>query len=343
MSDDYHYNYKELISKIKRLTSKEKKHILSIFKKYNVEFTKNSNGYFFNLDKIDSSIIDKISKCADLIEQKRELIYNLDKKRDAHLEYYKSLIENKLKETINIKRSEYINQLILIPSDTYIKKKKKRYLRVVINEDPDVLMKEYLKSKKYKKDSVYYRISQQLTLMGRKFRTTHKNIDRDDGGGGDYNDGTIGGDDEGGADLGDEYEDLGEDLPEDLDDNIDNEFSKDNDDDDNVDESGDTSDEINPYNKTEDDVDDDEYYKDSDDDSDIDTTNDKTDKTEKSEKTTKTGKTVKSKNKKKKKNQKESVEASSFELDYYKQLLKQSGFKFDDDKLVIMKKEEYIN
>jgi len=52
------------------------------------------------------------------------LIQNLDKKRDAHLEYYKSLIENKLRDTINLKRQEYINQLILTPSENYIKKKK---------------------------------------------------------------------------------------------------------------------------------------------------------------------------------------------------------------------------
>ena len=52
MFDDKQKYLRDLISNIKRLTIKEKHHILSIFKKYNIEYTKNANGYFFNLDKI---------------------------------------------------------------------------------------------------------------------------------------------------------------------------------------------------------------------------------------------------------------------------------------------------
>lgn len=341
MIDDKQKYLRELISNIKRLTPKEKHHILSIFKKYNVEFTKNSNGYFFNLDKIDDEILDKVSKCVDLIEQKRELITSLDKKRDSYLEYYKNLIENKLKETINKRREHYINQLVLIPDEIPIRKKIKKSVRIVSNIDPDILMKEHSKSKKYNKNSVYFRINQRIIALSRK-SNRHKSSGKtkDDGDDSNYGGGGSGdGDDDvGGGDMdisGDNEHESGdmEGLGDELADSIGEEYL----DDENGEEEDDSN--LSGYgeNDTED-VDDDEYYKDTNSDSDDDThTEHKTEKTERTDNKTKTTKT-KNKNKKKKKD----VEASSNEIDYYKTLLKQSGFKFDDDKGVEIKVESYI-
>lgn len=339
MIEDKQKYLRELISKIKRLTSKEKHHILSIFKKYDVEFTKNSNGYFFNLDKVDDSILDKVSKCVDLIEQKRELITSLDKKRDSYLEYYKNLIENKLKETINKRRDQYINQLVLIPDEMPIRKKVKKSVRIVSNVDPDVLMKEHSKSKKYNKNSVYFRINQRIVALSRK-SNRHKASDKakdegddtsfnfgGDGDGDDYAGGEdvdISGDNE--HESGD-LEGLGDELADSIgEEYIDGEVGDDDDDDD-----------ASGYgeNYTED-VDDDEYYKDTNSDSEDDTNTEH--KTEKTERTDNKTKTTKTKGKRKKKD----VEASSNEIDYYKSLLKQSGFKFDDDKGVQIRVEAYI-
>jgi len=336
MVDDKQKYLRELISKIKRLTPKEKHHILSIFKKYNVEFTKNSNGYFFNLDKIDESILDKVSKCVDLIEQKRELITSLDKKRDSYLEYYKNLIENKLKETINKRRDQYINQLVLIQHETPIRKKIKKSVRIVSNIDPDILMKEHSKSKKYNKNSVYFRINQRIVELSRKSHR-HKSSDKtkDEGDDSSFNyggGGSGGGDDDLGGDIdisGDVEHESGdiEGLHDELAESIGEEY---------IDGDGDEEDDSNlsgyGENDTED-VDDNEYYKDTNSDSEDDTnTEHKTEKTDNKTKTTKT------KGKKKKKN----IEASSNEIDYYKTLLKQNGFKFDDDKCVQIKVESYI-
>lgn len=340
MIDDKQKYLRELISNIKRLTPKEKHHILSIFKKYNVEFTKNSNGYFFNLDKIDDEILDKVSKCVDLIEQKRELITSLDKKRDSYLEYYKNLIENKLKETINKRREHYINQLVLIPDEIPIRKKIKKSVRIVSNIDPDILMKEHSKSKKYNKNSVYFRINQRIIALSRK-SNRHKSSGKtkDEGDDSNYGGGSGDGDDDvGGGDMdisGDNEHESGdmEGLGDELADSIGEEYL----DDENGEEEDDSN--LSGYgeNDTED-VDDDEYYKDTNSDSDDDThTEHKTEKTERTDNKTKTTKT-KNKNKKKKKD----VEASSNEIDYYKTLLKQSGFKFDDDKGVEIKVESYI-
>lgn len=330
MLEDKQKYLRDLISKIKRLTPKEKHHILSIFKKYNVEFTKNSNGYFFNLNQIDDDILDKVSKCVDLIEQKRELITTLDQKRDAHLEYYKNLIENKLNETINKKREQYINKLILIPSETYIKKKIIKRVSMFHNLDPDILMKEYNRPKKYNKNSPYYRIHQRIQELSRKSHRHARSSANDTEGGGiedtfnydnDNEDGGVGdiedsGDIDGLEGLEDELaESIGEHY---VDGSQDDEMS--------------TSDVSDYGGDASENIDDDEYYKDSNSDNET-TTEHKTDKSEGRSKTTKT----KHKTKKKK-----NIEASSNEIDYYKSLLKQSGFKFDDDKCVQIKMEEYI-
>lgn len=345
MSDiESHRDYKELINKVKRLTPKEKHHILSIFKKYNIEFTKNSNGYFFNLDKIDPVIIEKVSKCVDLIEQKRELIHTLDKKRDHYLEYYKTLIESKLKDTINRKREQYINQLILIPTETYVSKKKPKFNRVVITGDPDVLMKEHLKAKKYNKNSVYFRLTQKIQSLSRKNFSNRSRMDKDEdegetgsfnyGDSGSIPDGGGGGDDKASIHGSDYEEGMG--MDEDIEESIEHKYDDDEQVDDDDDNEGSMKGDYND-NDEHSDIDDDEYYKDSS--SDVETTDMKTDKTERSEKTTKTNKTKKTKTKKKKSDK--TNEASSNEIDYYKQILKQSGFVFKEDK-IILKKEDYI-
>lgn len=343
MSDVHQKYLRELISKIKRLTVKEKYHILSIFKKYNIEFTKNSNGYFFNLDKIDESILEKVSKCVDLIEQKRELIYTLDQKRDSYLEYYKNLIENKLKETINKRKDNYINQLILVPSKTYIKKKQTKFIRKVnIVDDPDILMKEFNKSKKYHKNSVYFRLNQKLVALSRK---SHKRVYEKP----ERNAGILNSDDDGdnsgiGGDIGDISGDISGDidgdiggdgdmegLEEELEESIGEEYVDAADD---IHENNSLSDMDYGDNHESEDVGDDEYYKDTNTDTETNTEykTEKTDRTDNKTKTTKKGK-------KKRKD----LEASSHEIDYYKTLLKMSGFKFDDDKCVLIKLEEYIN
>lgn len=311
-------DFRDIISKVKDLNDKEKQHVLSIFKKHNVDFTKNSNGYFFNLDKISPDVIEKVAKCTELIEQKRELISSLDKKRDAHLEYYKELIENKLKETIKYKRDQYICQLILIPLRTYITKKPKNFVRITSNEDPDILMKEYNKSKKPQKNSSYYKLSQILTTLSKKTNRprcitagTDTHSDADDN---DNADNAVDDDDDIDADIvtGDD-DDIDKDNLDDINSNdIDIE-----------DELADLSDDENCAVK---DIDPDEYYDDSSSvDSETESITDlKTDRTDKKTK------------------KKTDSQISSVQLDYYKKLLKQTGFKFDEDKHVIVQKEAYI-
>jgi len=324
-------NVNKIIYKTKNLTDNEKKHILNILLTYKVEYSKNQSGYFFYLEKINDEIIDKILKCIDLIEEKSDLIFNLDKKRDEHLEFYKSLIENKLKETINLKKKTLIDNLRLIEETFYIIKKKTTKKVKFTDEDPDKLMKDHLKKYKYKKDSKYYRISQLMIQMSRKNKNKYKHIKDDrvgssegsegggsgegsEGGGGGGDD--IGGDDIGGDDIGGNEISTGDD---------DISISGNN--------SGDDSD-------SENELEDNEYYN-SDSDSDSDNNNDsnksQTEHTDTEHTDTETQTETQTKTRKKKK-----TKISSNELDYYKNLLKKGGFKFDDDKEVKMIKEQYI-
>lgn len=289
--------------KVKRLTDKEKQHVLSIFKRYKVEYTKNSNGYFFNLDKVDIEILHKVTKCVDLIEQKRDLISSLDKKRDAHLGYYKALIENKLKETIKRKREEYILKLNFVEEPVYIKKKKNvQYERIVSTEDPDVLIKEYIQSKKYPKNSIYTRITQTLRKLKSSKRKKNVYNDQDDD---DKEKNGI--DIERDIDIGDigDVEDIQGDV-EDLE-NHGDVLSDVGSEIENVSNSAAVEDEY--YNENDNDV--------SDIESEIDSLDVKTEKTDK-----------------------KNIMLDQF--DFYKNLLQQTGLKFDEEKHIVIKKETYI-
>lgn len=270
-----------LLNKIKNLSEKEKLHVLNILKKYDVKYTKNTNGYFFNLSTIDEHIINKIITCINLIEEKRDLISTLDKKREVQLKYYYNLINTKLNET-NIKKYEdYINKLNIIDDERIIIKKKNIKIKNYI--DPDILIKEACNKKnvKYPKDSAFYRISQLIYYSNRKSNNTKTTKQNDNEMHVNFED----------NDILNKYEMI--DYNETL----------------SVNEN-----EINEINDI------DENY--SDIDEFVDNLSDETDNEIINE-------TINDK-------------VTLNEMDYYKNLLKKDGFKFDDDKNVIMTKEKYI-
>lgn len=183
-----------IISRISKLNKKEKLHILNILKTHQENYTKNAYGYFFNLTTIDDDVLEKVCKCLDLIEKNRDLIWEMDKRRDEVLVYYKSLIEEKLKDTIADNYSKYISMLRVHPINSTITishrrvKKIRRRVQHDENVDPDVLMKEHLKSKKYPKNSVYHRIMTNCRTA-RSNRVSRKKEKDDDGHNNDSNDG----------------------------------------------------------------------------------------------------------------------------------------------------------
>lgn len=123
---DTDVDIKDIINKINRLSIKEKSHILNILKMANIKFTKNSNGYFFNFLDIKEDILAKICNCLDLIEKNAGILKEMDRRRNELLNYYKNLIEDRLQNNIKRRRIEYLSKLMVINHSLTINIKPKR-------------------------------------------------------------------------------------------------------------------------------------------------------------------------------------------------------------------------
>lgn len=169
---------KNVISRINRLTPKEKLHILNILKTHHAEFTKNSNGFFFNMTQVPDQVICKMQRCLELIEENRDVIKEMDQRREEILVYYRNLIEAKLRASLKERQQDYVNKLVLHPQSTavtchFVQKHRPRQNELL---DPDVLMKEHYKSQKFAKGSVLSRLMQRFKSNS---ITTHKrNVDK---------------------------------------------------------------------------------------------------------------------------------------------------------------------
>jgi hypothetical protein len=162
---------RSLISRIEKLTVREKQHILNILKEKDQDYTKNTNGYFFNILNIGSDAVHKLEKCLNLIETNRELITEMDKKREELLIYYKTVIEEKLKMSLKERRERYMQRLYLTePSMKVIISRKLQIKCYKKNNDgdPDELMKQYLIDNKLSKKSAYSRIFEKIKAKRNK-------------------------------------------------------------------------------------------------------------------------------------------------------------------------------
>lgn len=155
-----------LITRVSKLTAQEQKHFYKILIKNGVKYSKNLNGYFFNLGTADPNIIVQLTECLELIEPNRELIKKLDLQREELREKYTCIIKERL---INRKKKsihDYENKIIMIQnwSKLYFELKKvyiNKRITINENEDIDEIIKQY-KKKSFHKNSVYYSISQKM-------------------------------------------------------------------------------------------------------------------------------------------------------------------------------------
>lgn len=167
---------KNIIYRINKLSHKEKNHILNILKANDIEYTKNTNGYFFNFLKIDDNTIDKIIKCLELIEKNCNLIKEMDKRRNDLIKHYKVIIEEKLKSSFEKRKNDYIKYLSLQIYNTNINYDIKRITHITRNKNflaktssqAELMLKEYQKSQtKFVKNSVYHRIYSTIKMNKR--------------------------------------------------------------------------------------------------------------------------------------------------------------------------------
>ena len=151
---------KELIVKISKLNQKEKKHILNLLISKNLEFTKNANGYFFNLNshQVSIELIDLLYENITLMEKRRNIIIDIDKTRDIMINECKKLIESNLNESIKLKIEQYNNKIkIQNNTDILINFSKITNTRTEQKEESDENEK-----KGYSKNSIYSKILSSL-------------------------------------------------------------------------------------------------------------------------------------------------------------------------------------
>lgn len=338
---------REVIGRIDKLDSKEKTHILSILKGTNNTFTKNANGYFFNLAAVPEEIITKIEKCVELIEKNRDLIKDMDRRRESLLIYYKGVIEETLLSSMRNKREKYLSMLRVLPlkhNMTLVINRKQtikwRYkYGKDCNVDPDELIKEYNKSRYvYEKNSVYGRILARMKAM-----RTGKNKGSGCEAGGDSDTFGSGGElpdyEDGEADA--EYYEGGDDGEAEIgysENDKQSDYEKDSE---NPEDSEEKSDELDPEHP-------DEYDKSAQEDDNEDgnqTSFEEEDakSNKRPSKTTKTTKSSKTTNPSKTKTDTEHTNTNTHEqeMTFYKRLLNQQGFKFRE-KVVALTYQEYI-
>jgi hypothetical protein len=170
----------QLISRISHLSVKEKSHVLNILRTNQSQFTKNANGYFFNLNEVSDVTLKQLEDCLILIEENREKIKALNHHRDKMIEQHKSMIEDKITKRYQDKRKEFISTITLQGLSTSItldvsKKLTKRLPNSYGTNDPDEMIKIHQKRlNTFVKDSVHWRIFKTIKARTRKVNHNEK-------------------------------------------------------------------------------------------------------------------------------------------------------------------------
>jgi hypothetical protein len=156
----------DIIQRINKLSKKEKIHILSILRQEENIYTKNANGYFFNLADVSDETYERLKTCVELIESNRDVIREMNIRRDETISYYKALIEEKLLKTLNEKKQLYMDSITLRQLNSNITIDTSRVWKIKyrnthnVDIDPDDLMKK--PKIQYRKDSVCYKLNEIL-------------------------------------------------------------------------------------------------------------------------------------------------------------------------------------
>ena len=169
-------NVKELINKISRLNQKEKEHVLKLFIGKNIQYTKNVNGYFFNMSpsNIAPDILKSINDGINLMEKNRNLLNDIDKKRDLMLRQCKELIENKLNDTIKSKQYDYFNKIKVNPSNMNIQYTISKILKDNYSKLSDYNIDNFdKKTIIYNKNTVYFRLNTVMKMNVRQNKMTN--------------------------------------------------------------------------------------------------------------------------------------------------------------------------
>lgn len=164
---------KGLVDNVSRLSKKEQYHVLLILQKHNIEHTKNANGFFFNMIHLTPEIYQEIRTCLKLILLNRNLIQDQELRREKMYKSFKDIVESRLLTTEAKLRSEYYDNL-KIKAVANIKCEICRVYKFKrnLNADPDDLIKEYQKSKRIPKSSIFAKLESKMRQI--KSKSVHK-------------------------------------------------------------------------------------------------------------------------------------------------------------------------
>lgn len=122
---------KELVEKIDSLLPIQQNEIFNIFQKYNINYSKNTNGVFINITNIDEDIVNEINNYINFIEHNQERLETIE---SSYENIYNQPIEdiNNVYKIINFEEFKNFDsnaKLEKIKNDMNSKKKKEYHLK----------------------------------------------------------------------------------------------------------------------------------------------------------------------------------------------------------------------
>ncbi len=111
--------YNLLINEISNLSFTDKVHINNILKINNIPYTKNFNGYFYNITNNDE-LYNKLKSFLISIQENKNNILLLNSERQKTIDYYTKLCNDNINNSLQTKKDIYYSKLKLINKNTNI-------------------------------------------------------------------------------------------------------------------------------------------------------------------------------------------------------------------------------
>lgn len=170
----------DILDKIKLLNNYEKSIVLNFLQNKNVIFSKNSNGYFFNI-KNDDNILKELNDLIIKIYNNRQIVSSYLQKRKLEQENLKSQVDDDIRKKQEVTYHNLLDKLTIIEENIIlnIKSKTSKHNNFSENDWNQYMNKidNALKDKiKYPKDGTFYRLNK---LIKKKKKEIRENLDDD--------------------------------------------------------------------------------------------------------------------------------------------------------------------
>jgi hypothetical protein len=170
---------------VSTFTDNEKLYLLNILKEKDIGYSKNTNGYFFNLKHLDDPTINSIKEYINTIVSNRDIIQKQNQEREEREQFYKDLVKDTFdnngkcdkvpggsfcKGDLKLKLNTYQIGVSII--------KKKKYEKKTIDYDTSIDLSKVIKTK-FKKNTVYHRLCSAMKRTIRN-KSSDENTDSTD-------------------------------------------------------------------------------------------------------------------------------------------------------------------